>query len=147
MLRAILGVIVGYLVSVVIIVVGFTALQLILGTEAVYKPASWEPSMLFSLCAVVLGIIGAIAGGLTCGAIGKTMTPVMVLAGLILVFGLISAGLQMGLPDPGPRPAEVTPMESASNARSPMWLNFANPIIGAAGVMIGGRLIRRKSVT
>jgi len=144
MLRAILGVIVGYIVMVVLIVAGFTILQVALGTEAVYKPASWEPSVLFCVCAVVLGVAGALVGGAVCRAIGRSATPVMVLAGLTLVFGLLSAALQMGKPDPGPRPAEVTAMDSAQNARSPMWLNLANPIIGASGVMIGGGGLRKK---
>lgn len=143
MLRAILSVIIGYIVMAIIVAIAFTIMQLALGTESVFKPASWEPSTLFVACALVISIIAAIVGGLVCAAIARTGTPVKALAGIVLVIGLISAALQMSLPAPGPRPAEVSPMDSASNARSPMWYNFTLPFIGAAGVIIGGALMRK----
>lgn len=144
MLRAILGVVVGYIVSVILIIGGFTALQLGLGNDRVYQPASWHPTMLFNISSLVLGLIGAAIGGMVCGVISRSMTTVKVFAGLILIFGVIAAVFTMGQPEPGPRPADAGPMDSAKNARTPTWVAFANPVVGAVGIMIGGGMTARK---
>lgn len=103
MLRAILGVIVGYIVMGVLVFVAFTGLLLGLGTNGVFEPDSYVPSILFLALAVVIGIVAAIIGGLICGVIGHSSTAVKVFAGIVLVVGLIAGGMELTKPMPGPR--------------------------------------------
>jgi len=38
-----------------------------------------------------------------------------------------------------PRPATVGNMEAMQQARTPPWVAFLNPLVGALGVLLGGR--------
>jgi energy-converting hydrogenase Eha subunit A len=143
MLRAILSVIVGFVVVCVVVVACFTALQLGLGNERVFKPGSWEPSTLFNIAALVIGVVAAIIAGYVCAAIARSPRPPLVLASLLLLFGLVTATMNVYDNRPmTPRPANATPMDAAEHNREPVWMPFANAVIGFAGVMIGARLRR-----
>jgi len=41
------------------------------------------------------------------------------------------------------RAGEVGVMDAMGNAHPPTWLAFLNPLIGAAGIILGSRLKRR----
>jgi hypothetical protein len=41
--------------------------------------------------------------------------------------------------DPGPRTGPVSNSEAMQKVKQPHWVTFVNPILGAAGVLIGGR--------
>ena len=143
--RAILGVILGYLAMFVVVAVAFTTMHLGLGTERVFRPGSFEASPLFLVCAVVVSLAAAILGGLVCASIARAPKPPVVLAGIIFVLGVLSAGMSMSKPAAGPRTGDITPMEAAMRATQPQWYSWSLPVIGAAGCMIGARL--RKPVT
>jgi len=43
------------------------------------------------------------------------------------------------------RTAQVGNLEAMSKAKPPTWVNFMNPLIGAVGVLVGGRRRERKT--
>ena len=69
----------------------------------------------------------------------------MVLAGLVFCMGLGSATLTSRAPMP-PVPAqrgpEVTFMQAVEHAREPAWVTWSNPLVGAAGALVGAALAR-----
>jgi hypothetical protein len=72
-------------------------------------------------------------------SIGRDKAP-RILAGLVVVFGLVQAISMMNTghdPRPTVRPADTSNIVAMNNARQPTWVLFANPIVGAIGVMIG----------
>ncbi|MBX3381324.1 MAG: hypothetical protein KF805_14610 [Phycisphaeraceae bacterium] len=142
--KAILAVIVGYVVMTIVIILCFTGLQFGLGTERVFDPGTYNASMLFNILALGVSLAAALIGGIVAGAICGRSGPPQVLAGIIFVLGLIMAVANLNTPDPGPRTGDITPMEAASKARQPNWYSFTIPIIGAAGVIMGSSLIARK---
>lgn len=99
--------------------------------------------------AIVVGLIAAMIGGAVCAAIAaKGSKAAMVLAGLVLVFGLALAGLQLAATQedmPTVREGDVTMFEAMENSQEPTAMLFGNSVIGFVGVLIGARLVGRKS--
>lgn len=147
MLRAIAGVIGGYLVMFVLVFGVFTGAYLAMGADGAFKPGTYDPSTVWMVLSVVLGIVAGVIGGLACALIAKrgSMAP-KVLAGLVVVLGLALAipVFMDSAPDPGPRTADVPNMEAMMKAQQPKWSAVANPVIGAVGVLIGAGLMNRK---
>ena len=141
--RAIGGVIVGYLVMFVIVFSTFSVAFLAMGTDGAFQPGSYEVSMLWIVISIILGIAAAVAGGYVCALIARGAAPVKWLAGLVVILGILSAIPALMPPDPSlptARDAALGNMEAMMNARTPAWIALLNPVIGAIGVMMGGRL-------
>ena len=97
---------------------------------------------LWIVVSIALSLIAAIVGGVVCSAIAKNPRAVLALAGLVLVLGLLSAIPALTTPGANEtkvRTSDVGNMEAMMNAKQPAWIALLNPLIGVAGVMIGGR--------
>ncbi|MFG0252004.1 MAG: hypothetical protein ACF8NJ_03930, partial [Phycisphaerales bacterium JB038] len=104
MLRAIAAVIVGYVTLALWVMLTFSIAFLVLGKEFAFQEGSTQVTFGWILVSIVLGLIGAVIGGLVAGLIGANprRTPVKVLAGLVLVLGLLLAVAQLFAPAEGP---------------------------------------------
>jgi hypothetical protein len=111
------GVVSGYLVMMIVIFVAGAAVFPLFGMDA---------SMTVVALRVVFGLAAGFAGGWATALVGGKTQAVPVLAGMVLVFGLITAAsdLQSGTPLQG---------------HDPVWVTFVGPLLGAVGVLIGGR--------
>ncbi len=138
MLRAVASVIVGYIVMAAIVMISLTGLYLALGTDRSFESAAWTPSKLWIAIMIVVGVVAALVGGLTCKAIARSNKPPRVLAGIVLALGILMAVLAMGKPAPAePRGPEVSNIDAMNKAVTPTWVNLANAFIGFLGVMVG----------
>ena len=82
--RAILGVIVGYIVMAGAVLGSVAAAWMVMGPDRAYKPGVWEVSTAWIIMMVVVGLIAAMIGGAVCAAIAaKGSKAAMVLAGLV----------------------------------------------------------------
>jgi len=145
MLRTILGVIVGYIVMGVIVMVGLTALYLALGVDFAFREASYEPSIMWILCMFVIGVVAAVVGGMVCRMIGRSETSTAALVAVVLLLGGLSAVLTMSSEAPTePRSEEFSSMEAMQQAQTPAWVLIANPIVGVFGVVLGGAMVSKK---
>lgn len=144
MRRGILAVIVGVVVMVVWVTGTDILGAMVLGESFVVEEGATTATTKWSLVSVALGLVGAILGGLVAVAIGRSMTPVKGLAGLILVVGMGIAILQLTIgfdrSEPDGAPADTNEVEARSAVRPPHWYNFTLPIVGCLGVLIGGRM-------
>lgn len=141
--RSILGVILGYVVMFLVVFLTFSGAYLAMGADAAFQPGKFEPSTLWLVVSFILGFIAAVAGGCTCVWIAKNTKAALGLAALVVVLGLAMAGMMMMEPPdarPAARTGDVPNMEAMQNARTPLWVAFVNPFLGAAGVLIGARL-------
>ncbi len=147
--RAILGVIVGYILMAGAVFGSFAVAWMVLGADGAYKEGLWEISTTWMIMMFAVGLIAAMIGGAVCATIAaKGSKAAAVLAGLVLVFGLALAGYKLAAPQedlPTVREGEVTMFEVSENTRQPTAMLFGNPVIGLIGVLIGARLTRRKS--
>jgi drug/metabolite transporter (DMT)-like permease len=148
--RSILSIVVGYIVTIVFVMISFGIAFVVLSKNGMYKEGSYEVSTMWLLVSFALGLIAAILGGVVCALIA----PAARRAGTIKAFAavILVAGILFAIPKftkdqstpPPPRTGQETLQELASNSREPRIATILNPIIGAIGVLIGGSLVRRK---
>lgn len=145
--KAILGIVLGYVAMALFIFVTFSIVYLLIGTEGAFHDGSYDVTLLWIVVSLVLGLIAAIIGGVVCAKLTRHPAGTKILAGLVLVLGLVMAIPALYTPDePAPtvRTGEVTVMEAMQVAQQPVWITFANPVIGAIGVMLGAMAFAKR---
>lgn len=138
--RKALGVVVGYLVMIVFIIATFAVVAPLLGMERLFEPGTWDASAGWLTISISLSVVGAILGGAAATRVGRHQDSATWLAGVVFVMGMAVA--LSGVNDTvrgGPRAPEATIADAGSHTRQPNWLMFLNPLLGAAGVWVGGR--------
>lgn len=135
------GAIAGYVVMAVFIIATFALALPVLGIDQLFAPGTYEASSSWIALSLVLGLAGALIGGWVAGYVSPKAHAVQTLAGLVLVFGLFSAQAAQKevVARGGPRGPNATMSDVMANARQPTWITFLNPLLGAVGVLIGGR--------
>lgn len=149
MLRNIGGVIVGYLVMFAFILITFTVLYLLLGAEGSFQPNSYEISGVWMVLSIILGIVAAVLGGWVCAKIAVSPKAAYVLAVVVLLLGIGMAIPAMSSDSAMPeiRTGDVSNMEAMQNAKTPTWMMFLNPLLGAVGIVIGARMVKKPTPT
>ena len=147
MARAIIGVIVGYIGMFILNFLGFVTLYAVIGPEQAFEPGLYLASTKWiAISFVIIFITGTIAG-LICAAIAKGGKAPLALAVVVIVLGLLLAipGTMKGQANAKlVRAGDVPQMEAAGKAYWPIWTPFTFPFISAFGVLIGGKLKRRR---
>lgn len=145
-MRTALGVIVGYIIMFVLQVAAFMTIYTVMGANWSFEPASYQASTQWTVMQFVVVFVTAAIAGLVCAMIarGGKATLVLALVVLVLGFGLAVASTTMRPADTHEvRTGSVPNMEAMSKARHPNWVVFLGPVIGALGVVVGGKLKRR----
>jgi hypothetical protein len=139
MARTIASVVVGYLVMFAVVFGIFSMAYLAMGTDRAFKPGTYDVSATWLVTSFVLGFVAAVIAGLVCAALARSANGPRALAAVVVVLGVLMAIPTLSAP-PGPatRDAAVANLEAMRNARTPAWVAFLNPVIGAAGVLLGG---------
>lgn len=149
MLRAILGVILGFVVMAVLVFTGLTAIYLVMGAEWSFKPESYDVSMQWLIVWFVVSLVAAGVGGLVCAGVSRSSQAPLALAAVVFIVGLLSALPNLAVKNDAPkkRTSEVGNLEAMAQAQQPTWVAFATPLIGALGVVGGGKLRRSPRVS
>ncbi|HEX9253841.1 MAG TPA: hypothetical protein VF870_16455 [Ignavibacteriaceae bacterium] len=149
MVRNILGVVLGYVAIFIFVFITFTVLYFILGADGSFEPGTYEVSFIWIVLSFILGLVAAVLGGYICVLISKNQKTALVLAGFVLVLGIV-----MAIPALGDttnevqemRSADVPNMEAMQKAKQPAIMLLLNPIIGALGVFAGSKLRKEETV-
>ena len=142
MAKNFISIIAGYVMMAVLMFAGFTAAYALLGADGAFRPASFETSSTWLVVSVAVSFLAAVAGGWLCARLACNKNMVYVLAAVIIVLGLISAFpvLTAGDSDQNPvRSGPVSNLEAMQKAKQPLWIVLAMPLLGAAGVVLGGK--------
>jgi hypothetical protein len=137
MVKSIVGVVVGYLSMAVFVFVTFSITYLAMGADSAFQAGSYDVSTLWIVVSFVLSVVAAAVGGFVCAAIAKNMTACYVLAGIVLVLGLLMAipvltsGYE-GMPEV--RDGSVGNFEAMQYARQPAWIALLNPPVESFSV-------------
>jgi hypothetical protein len=143
MLRVVGGVVAGYLTMAALVSLTFSGLYRLLGAEGTFKPGSYEVTGNWLAGTLVLNVVAALFGGLVSVSVGRRMKSATILSSAVLALGLGAALMSFNRREPLPPRTEVLGgLEAARNAVEPSWIRFSNPIIGAAGVLLGARVKR-----
>jgi hypothetical protein len=145
MLRAILAVIVSYVLMFVLIFLAFTGVYVVLRADGAFKPGSFEASNRWIAIAFVVNFVVAVIGGMVCAAIAKGGKAPIALAAVVFVLGLLLAvpSLMVKKADVA-RVGDVPMFDAMQKAKEPPWVPLTFPIVGAIGVLIGGKLRGRR---
>lgn len=138
------GAVAGYVVMFVVVFILMTLGWMALGAGGSFRPGSWETSTAWVVVTLAVDVLAALGGGYVAMLIARKPLGPQVLAGIVVVLGLLMA-VPVFTADTsalGPRPDLVTMMDAMSKAQQPLWLVVANPIIGAAFALVGGNLRR-----
>ncbi len=145
MLKNILAVVLGYLATIVVVFVGLTIAYAIMGADGAFEPATFEITMPWIITMFIVNIAAAIFGGIVCAkasnhskrAVQGFMILVLIL-GLGLAFAVINAPQDATL---SVREPDIKMSDAMMNAKKPTWILFADPFIGAIGIMLGATLV------
>jgi hypothetical protein len=126
MLRTVLAVVAGFIVTAGLVVIGTTlAAVLLLGTPAAGQPP--QPTATYLAANLLVSGLAAIGGGFVVGTLARqpTLTPVWAFAAILLLLSLVSA------------------LGTGAAAGQPAWYPLVIAVVGPAGVILGGWLQRR----
>jgi len=141
--RTVLAVVAGYFLMVVIVIGSLGLAWMVLGADGAFAGEGPYPSAGWLAFSVIGGFIAAILGGFLARHLGGSAAAVKGLVGLVLVLGLISALTGGGSKGKNPvadqAVAEMSWGEAGQHAQQPTWYNWLIPLVGAAGVVLGGR--------
>jgi hypothetical protein len=143
MVRLFFAVAVGYVVMTVLVVAAFSLALLAPGFA--FQPETCDVTPAWLIWALATGLAGAVASGFVAVAVARRRRAAWVLAGLVLVLGLVSAGMNMTRerPPSSESAAGLSALERAGRAVQPTWYALTLPLLGACGVLAGG-LVRRE---
>jgi hypothetical protein len=145
MFRTICAVIVGYLAMTAWVVLAFSLA--LLKPDFAFEQGSDDITRGWIIYALAMSLVAALLGGFVTRILARSTTgrPVLALAGLVLVLGLISAVANSRREQPGPsqemvsEAGEMSVLKRASRGRQPSWYAYTLPFLGAIGVLAGGR--------
>ena len=91
-------------------------------------------------------LVTAVIAGFVCALISKSRKAPLVLAAAVLLIGLVGAAVKVATQGPDQHDVRAAPVgnrEAMTLARNHTWVYFVGPVIGAVGVVAGGKLKRQ----
>ena len=144
MLRSIVGMIVGYIVITIVVFAIFTGAYYMLGVERIFQPDSYRVSTLWLVLSACLGFSSSILGGYVCAALSKNRRTCELFAGIVLIVLVIFCIPKIRDPTFHTRAGEVSNMDAMRLTQMPVWMHVLNPVLAAAGVLLGARMKERR---
>ncbi|HUR19259.1 MAG TPA: hypothetical protein VMZ90_00530 [Vicinamibacterales bacterium] len=140
MVRFVTAIVLGYLVMLLVVIGVFTAAYPMVGVDRLFEPGSYEAARGWIVLSFAIGLVAAMTAGSVCARIAPgTAAPVwlaaivLVLGGLMAIPVVMSASTSPG----GVRPSNITMSDAMAHAEQPLWVALLNPLVGAAGVLMG----------
>ena len=143
MLRSVLAAVAGYVTIAVAVFASLSAAYSFLGPEFAFHEASNQSTLQWTLVALLSGLLSALAGGWVAGRVGRSSQAFLILVGIVLVLGIVSAVYSMTSRPQIVADADTSDwgfMDASRGASQPVWYVFLVPLVGALGVLWGGRL-------
>jgi hypothetical protein len=147
MVRAVLGVVAGYVVMAILVFSIFSLAYLLIGADAAFQPGTYEVTPLWLVISFVFSFLAAVVGGWICAAVARRSTAAKGFAAVVFILGLIlAASVLMDSSNNRPREREgaVGNIAAMQNAKQPAWVAFVNALIAPAGILLGARLKGQK---
>ncbi len=140
MLRAVGGVVLGYLVMAVLVFCGLSAAWALMGAERAFLPGVYDVSPLWIAISMVVGLAAALIGGVVVRRVAGSTNATRALALLVVVLGVVMVlpALTAEVASATIRTGAPSMFDAMALAKTPTWVMLLNPVIGAIGVLVGG---------
>jgi len=140
MIRKILGAVAGYVAYFFCVFLLFTGFSVALGPDRLFHPGNYEPSVMWIVGALAVGLVAAVIGGSVAALIGKGGA-VRIMAGLVVLIGVfVFVQLLRENSAAETRTVDLPTMDAMFKAREPLWVAAVNPLLVGIGVFAGGAL-------
>ncbi len=142
MFRSVLAAATGYVALAGSVFASLSVAYHFLEGEFVFEGTSDRVTSEWTLVALLLAFLSALLGGFVAGRMGKSTQAVLILIGVVLVLGVASAVYTMTH-----RPGVVSEVntsdwgfwDASQGGIQPLWFDFLVPLVGALGVLWGGK--------
>lgn len=144
MLRNVVGIVLGYVVMAAVVFIGLTAAWFAMRADGAFRPGVYDVSPLWIAVSLVVSVVAALLGGVVVRRVSHSVGATYVLAGLVIVLGIVAAlpVLTGDATEVATRTGVPSMTEAMRQARTPLWVALLNPVIGAIGVLLGGGAFR-----
>lgn len=142
MLRIIAGIIVGFIVMAVLVMITFIIPMSVMGLQNILKPDSYWTTDSFNIIVLIGGTIASIIGGLVCGLIARDIKAAFALATILIALGAVSVVTNMNKPDPPARTGDATLQDMQTHGKEPTWFSISKTVLGAVGVLLGAGMVK-----
>lgn len=140
--RAIGSAVAGYVVDFFVMFGLMTLAWFAVGTGGAFRPGVWEVTVLWLALLLAASFVAGLVGGVVSKKIDPSGRGARILAGLIVVLGIVFALpiLTGSVPVPElPRPDSLPMFEAMGKGQQPAWSALLIPVLGAVGALVGGR--------
>jgi hypothetical protein len=144
MFRTLLAVPVGYLTLGVLVILAFSLAAL--APDFALRPGTLDATRGWIAYTLIASALAAAAGGAVAARIGRGRWAAWILAGMVLLFGLVEAARNAQKSPPNLTAEDLAAMSVVDKAKAavqPGWYALALPFLGAAGVLVGGTVAGR----
>jgi hypothetical protein len=118
----------------------FTGYSVALGPDRLFHPGNYDPTPVWSIGALVVGIIAAVIAGYVAALIGGRGA-VKIMIGLVVLIGvLVFVQLLRDTTPLKPRTVALPVTEAMFEAREPVWVAAVNTLLVAIAAFAGGTL-------
>jgi hypothetical protein len=144
MLRVVGAVVLGYFVMALGLFLALSLAYFVLGADGAFRPGVYDVSAAWVVTSFVAGVGAALAGGWVARRVAGNVNGPRALAGVVVALGILFLipVITGGQPVADARIGAPGMFEAMQQAQTPLWIMLLNPLIGAAGVLIGGRALR-----
>jgi ABC-type uncharacterized transport system permease subunit len=145
MARKIFSVIAGYLAMWVFMFIVLSILYKNLGADGSFEKGTFIVSGTWVMFSILISFIASVDGGWVCMLISKSRNAALLLAGIVLVIGLIMSVPKLGEAKTAvtePRIGSVSNMDAMNKAKEPDFVLILNPIISAIGIFLGSGIVK-----
>ena len=140
MAKAIVGIVVGYIVFMCAMFGLMTALWFAVGIERVFEPGTFQITPLWIGLALLVSLIAGAIGGFVCSTISKSAGVVKVFAAIVFIVAIIMCiPVMMADQTPKPRSGDIKMMEAMQQGQAPIWMHLASAALAGLGVLVGRR--------
>jgi len=141
-MKGLLAILAGYFAMALTVFALLMLAYAVLGVNGSFKPGTYDVSLIWSIVMLIVGVGSALLGGWICRKISDHTNTVKILAVVVIVLGILSAIPSFTVPIPTDvRPDNVSSMDAMMKAITPKWVTIANIVIGAVGVLVGGKAL------
>lgn len=140
MVRFLTAIVLGYLVMLLVVAGVFAAAYPLVSIDRLFEPGTYQAARGWILLSLGVGLVAAMtAGSITARIAPGTAAPLWLAAIVLVLGGLMAIPVVMNASNArgGVRPSQVTMADAMAHAEQPLWVALLNPLVGAAGILIG----------